>query len=147
MKPGPPPDLGRWRQIEPILDQALELPGPERGSLLAVACAGDPGLRAEVEALLAADAAAGGFLGLPASEYAPDLLVEAAGEAEGEEDLAGRQVGPYRLLREIGSGGAAMARLGTDRSCFSASALWSPWSPRLRAKRATSFRDSYRSIR
>ncbi len=108
MKPDPPTDLDRWRQIEPILDQALELAGEERGSLLAVVCADDPVLQAEVEALLAADAAAGGFLGLPVCEYAPELLAEATGEEENDadlSDLAGCQVGPYRLLREIGSGG------------------------------------------
>jgi serine/threonine-protein kinase len=105
MRPVPPPDLGRWRQIETLLDQALDLPQEERVALLDTACAGDPELRADVESLLAADAAAGGFLGVPAGEYAPDLLADAADADNGEADLAGRQVGPYRLLREIGSGG------------------------------------------
>jgi predicted Zn-dependent protease len=105
MTPDLPADLDRWRQIEAILDQALDLPLTERGPLLDEMCAGDPGLRADVEALLAMDAAAGGFLELPAGEYAPVLLAEAAAEEEAEADLSGRQLGPYRLLREIGSGG------------------------------------------
>ncbi len=105
MKPIPPVDVTRWRRIEAILDVALDLPPAERGALLDQACAGDPDLRAEVESVLEADAQAGGFLGTPAGEYAPDLLAGDTDEEEGETDLSGQQVGPYRLLREIGGGG------------------------------------------
>ncbi|HEV2844903.1 MAG TPA: serine/threonine-protein kinase, partial [Thermoanaerobaculia bacterium] len=109
MKPRQALDPDRWRRIEPLLDQALDLPTQERNALLDSVCAGDPELRADVEALLAADEGAGDFLATPAGEYAPDLLEEDAGPEAPEEiaaaDLAGRLVGPYRLLREIGSGG------------------------------------------
>jgi serine/threonine protein kinase/tetratricopeptide (TPR) repeat protein len=105
MSPLPPTDFARWRRVEAILDVALDLSPEERSALLDQSCAGDPELRAEVEALLAADAKAGGFLGVPAGEYAADLLTEGSGEEEDAADLAGSQVGPYRLLREIGGGG------------------------------------------
>ncbi|HEX6903845.1 MAG TPA: protein kinase [Thermoanaerobaculia bacterium] len=101
MKPPHPLDVDHWRRIEPLLDQALDLPPEERSAFLDSACADDPDLRADVEALLAADQGAGAFLDTPAGEYAPDLFEE----EDVEEDLAGRLVGPYRLLREIGSGG------------------------------------------
>jgi tetratricopeptide (TPR) repeat protein len=100
-----PIDLDRWQRVEPILDQALELPAGEWSAFLDQACAGDPRLRAEVETLLSADEAAGGFLGVPAGEYAPDLLLDEADGEESEEDLTGHQLGPYRLLREVGGGG------------------------------------------
>jgi tetratricopeptide (TPR) repeat protein len=105
MSPRLPMDLARWRRIEAVLDLAWDFPPEARGALLDQAC--DPDVRAEVEALLAADAQAGGFLGVPAGEASPELLVEAGEDAaeESAADLAGRQVGPYRLLREIGSGG------------------------------------------
>jgi tetratricopeptide (TPR) repeat protein len=104
MRPEPPTDLAQWRRVEAILDLALVLPPEERADLLDQACAGDPELRSKVEALLAADEKAGSFLGVPASEY-EDLLDEGTREQEVTADLAGRPVGPYRLLREIGSGG------------------------------------------
>src|SRR5215210_3241898 len=102
MSTSPPTDPARWRRIEAILDLALELPPEELNALLEQACAGDLGLRKEVEAVLAADAQAGAFLGVPAGEYAPDLLAE---DEEEVENLAGHQMGPYRLRREIGGGG------------------------------------------
>jgi serine/threonine-protein kinase len=107
MTPGLPVDLARWPRISAILDLALELSPEKRSACLDETCAGDSALRAEVEALLAADAEAGVFLGVPAGELAPELLADAAGEEEEDEavDLAGHQVGRYRLLREIGGGG------------------------------------------
>jgi serine/threonine-protein kinase len=103
MKTDPPTDPARWRRIEAILDLALDLPPAEQGALLDEACANDPGLRSEVEAILAADVQAGTFLGTPAGEYVSDLLAE--GDEDSESDLSGHQMGPYRLLREIGGGG------------------------------------------
>lgn len=114
MSPPPPQDPDRWRQIEPILDQALDLLPGERGAFLNTACGGDTALRAEVEALLAADERAGNFLGAPAGEYAADLLAADTGEIEGEESLEGCQVGPYRLLREVGCGGMGVVYEAED---------------------------------
>ena len=105
MSPIPTMDPARWRRIESILDLALDLPSAERSALLDESCAGDAALRAEVEAVLAADAQAGGFLVTPAGEYVPDLLADVIEDEEGEPDLSGHQMGPYRLLREIGGGG------------------------------------------
>ncbi len=73
-----------------LLDQALALAPEERAGFLDRACADDAALRDEVATLLLADEAAEGFL-------EPVTLV--AG------DRANERIGPYRLLREIGSGG------------------------------------------
>jgi eukaryotic-like serine/threonine-protein kinase len=51
-------DPRRWRRMQPILDQALDLPAGERMAWLDEACAADPELRADLEAVLRADAEA-----------------------------------------------------------------------------------------
>ena len=71
-----------------------------RAALLDEACAGDRELRAEVEALLAADRAAGGFGSAPAA-----LAVEPP------EAGAGDTLGPYRIERRIGAGGMGVVYL------------------------------------
>ena len=47
----------RWRQIERLLQEALEREPAERVDFLERACAGDPGLREELELLLASQPA------------------------------------------------------------------------------------------
>jgi eukaryotic-like serine/threonine-protein kinase len=95
-----------WSRIEAILDEVLELDPAARAAALDSACCGNPGLRAHVDALLAADAHASIFLDAPAVEYAAGIV--AAGAAEqtlDSEEQPGDLIGPYRLIREIGHGG------------------------------------------
>ncbi len=74
-----------------IFSDALEQPpGPARTALLDAACAGQPELRARIEALLQAAAAAGDFL---AEAEAP--VREAPGD----------RISNYRLVERIGEGG------------------------------------------
>ena len=81
------------------------LDAPERRVYLNRACAGDPGLRQEVESLLAAAERAGSFLESPAAG-AVEVLREAQDSAEGAlTEQAGDRIGRYRLLEQIGEGG------------------------------------------
>ncbi len=91
-------DPERWRTVDRIFAQALELPAAERGAFLDAACAGDEDLRREVETLLAADERDATFLERPAGE------ILGWRPLTGEEEEGGR-LGPYRLLRRIGGGG------------------------------------------
>ena len=85
----------RWRRMDALFAEALERPPEERGAFLDTACAGDAGLRREVEGLLEADERSATFLEHPAGELLGLL-------PDGEE---GGRLGPYRLLRRLGSGG------------------------------------------
>ena len=88
----------RFQQCEELFHAAAALPGPERAEFLERACVHDPGLRVEVERLLAAHARAGDFIASPAIAGAVDWLPS-------EETWSGRRIGPYRVLKEIGRGG------------------------------------------
>ena len=104
----------RFRRIADLYDAVLRQPPPERPRFLAEHCSGDDGLRAEVESLLAANAQASGFLSTPAKEVAAALL---ANEAPPPADVGiepGRTIGPYCVVRRIGSGGMGHVYLAED---------------------------------
>ena len=82
----------RWQKVQATFEAALDKEPHERAGFLDSACAGDAGLRAEVESLIAADAKGHALLegGVAGALGAP---------------VAGSVVGPYRIVRELGSGG------------------------------------------
>lgn len=90
-----------WRRVEEVFYCALDRPPEEREAILDAECAGDAGLRAEVASLLAEEAAAGRDLEILIERAAAELVVPEAG----------RRIGPYRLLREIGHGGMGVVYL------------------------------------
>lgn len=89
-------DVARWHTVDRLFAEALDRPEAERPAFLAEVCAGDAGLRRELERLLAADAEGCGFLESP-----PDELLRLTLDDQEE----GGSLGPYRLLWRIGSGG------------------------------------------
>ena len=83
-----------------LFKAALARDPGDRAAFLSQACRGDETLRAEVEALLAADAQADGFLD------PPHPRVPQPGTSDGAPDsLIGRKVGQYRIVGLIASGG------------------------------------------
>ncbi|HWS55799.1 MAG TPA: protein kinase, partial [Pyrinomonadaceae bacterium] len=100
----------RWQQVEEIFSEAVDLPaGAERARLLADRCGADAELRAEVERLIAADEAAGGFINEPAFDVRQVTSIErqaaAAAATEVDAPMTGRRIGSYKVVREIGRGG------------------------------------------
>jgi serine/threonine protein kinase/TolB-like protein len=100
----------RAERVEALFHAALELATGERADFLSDACAADEAVRVEVESLLQSHRPGGDFLespalGISAAEVAARLL------EEGESPVAGQRFGAYRLLREIGRGGAGAVYL------------------------------------
>jgi hypothetical protein len=113
MKP-PPSDVAAGRpepQLAEIFDGALDLPLERRSAYVSAACRGDRALEAEVRALLSCDQAESGPLDQPLSVLAGPLFQgdtksDPHGSAIEQEDAnAGRGIGPFRIVREIGRGG------------------------------------------
>jgi WD40 repeat protein len=84
------------RDAKVIFGEALHLSVPaERAAYLDQACAGNLGLRQEVESLLSAHAQAGDFLAHTMPLPEPDVALEHPGS----------KIGRYKLLERIGEGG------------------------------------------
>ena len=89
-----------WHEIEEIFHQASLLPAGQRGGFLDVACLDRPELRAEVDSLLAED--------VPQDTIGEDAALGQliGGLSQSIEDSATpKQLGPWRVLQEIGRGG------------------------------------------
>jgi serine/threonine-protein kinase len=95
-----------WAEIESIFQQAMLLPPSQHAAFLEQACHGNPQLRLEVESLLASLGKSGSFLENPATPEGVALLDNKSANAR-----VGRQIGPYRILRELGHGGMGVVYL------------------------------------
>ncbi|MGE3966513.1 MAG: protein kinase [Planctomycetota bacterium] len=93
----------RWHRVAELFSEAVERHGPEREAFLAQACASDPSLRAEVDALLAEQDGAPGFLEDPTHLRGRRAALPPTGATPAVPEL--EQVGPYRVLGRIGEGG------------------------------------------
>lgn len=89
-----------WRRVTELFSEASALEPQAQKSYLDEACRDDPGLRAEVESLLAAHGTAEAILDRPASDYLPE------GALKPDVDRwLGRRIGAYQLVTLIGRGG------------------------------------------
>ena len=92
-------DPERWKQIKEIFYPALELPAPERKSFVEQACGEDTELSHEILFLLDSHDQGGTFIDRHECSVA-DFVTGSI-----EPDYVGRQIGAYRIEREIGRGG------------------------------------------
>ena len=99
----------RWQQVNQVFHAALERDAATRDAFLREATAGDPDLLREVQTLLASHTRAGRFLDQPAWAVAADLILDEEGGS-----LAGKRVGNYHVLEEIGRGGMGIVYAAED---------------------------------
>jgi serine/threonine protein kinase len=97
-------DPERYQKVKNLCQSALDIEQGMRGAYLREACAGDESLRKEVEALLAHQTEAGGFLKDPAIGVAAKELARDPA-ARLKTDLSGRRVAHYQIVAKIGEGG------------------------------------------
>jgi serine/threonine protein kinase/Tol biopolymer transport system component len=101
--------LERWQQIDKLFHSTLEFAPEKRAAFLAQACSGDTDLHHEVESLVAALEQDGSFLEAPAYEVAPEFVVESLAGL-----IAGQQIGPYKILSPLATGGMGEVYLAHD---------------------------------
>ena len=96
----------QWHRVRALFEAAMERGPEEREEFLRVECGEDQEVIGEVLELLTTDERAEEFLEEP-------LIVGGAllDDDEQMEDVTGRRIGPYQLLRELGRGGMAVVYL------------------------------------
>jgi non-specific serine/threonine protein kinase/serine/threonine-protein kinase len=93
-----------WEKVEEIFNAALDLPVDRRVAFLTEACGDDPELRHQIEYLINCHEQAGDFIETAASVH-DSLLPDDDPVTLQPDAMVGRQIGAYRLVREIGRGG------------------------------------------
>ena len=100
----------RWKQVETVLQDALDRPPQERGSFLDQACLNDDELRNEAATLIAAYETAGDFIEQPALLSDAHVILEHRPAKN-----IGREIGIYSIHECLGAGGMGEVYLAEDR--------------------------------
>jgi serine/threonine protein kinase len=101
----------RWKDLEELLEQVLNVKPQDRQGVLNQTCSHDPALRADVEAMLRATDENSSFLRQPALEYAASLVNQLT---QAESLRSGIRLGRYEIQTQLGRGATATVYLAQD---------------------------------
>ncbi|MCB9854019.1 MAG: serine/threonine protein kinase [Phycisphaerales bacterium] len=102
----------QWKLVDRLFHEIADLPADERKRFIEMFIGADASLRLEVESLLASDGGARDFLETPALGDQVNALSALPLEESPDDSSVGQLIGPYRIERQIASGGMSVVYLG-----------------------------------
>jgi serine/threonine-protein kinase len=101
------PNPQRWARVERLFDEVADMTPSDRAAHLAKACGSDTELRTYIESLARSDMAKNSIV----QDSIRGVLELAMPETASITDVVGERIGPYRVVRVIGSGGMGVVYL------------------------------------
>lgn len=102
-----------WKQVDALLDSALELPPDQRERFVVEACDGNDELRAEVLSLVKAQSQASAFMERSAMKVAAQALAQDP-NLTSHASMVGKEIGTYQIENLLGAGGMGEVYLARE---------------------------------